>query len=382
MLTVAAQSENSISWRRPPTRWIAISIAVVLVLIALVWASRSSGPAAASVTDSEKALPLVSVTVPGLRPVKSTVTFIGAVAARYDMAISAEGDGGRIVAVLSESGDRVKTGQVLAKLDQSVLLPQVNRLAAALEESRAQAALSAAEYQRAQSMEAAGALSLEEIERRRAASVTDQARVKVAAAQLAEVRARLSKTELRSPGNGVVLTRSVEAGLMAAPGQVLFRIAGDGEVEMRGQVAERDLALLAVGQSAHVYLTGVATPFEGKVRLLGAVIDPQSRQGDIRIALGEDPALRPGAFARGEVVVNQAQRPVLPQTAVLSDTRGTYVFVLNAQHKIERRAVRVADATQEGIVIAEGLTGRERVVMTAGGFLREGEKVVVAAAKA
>ena len=382
MLTVAAQSENSMSWRRPPTRWIAVSIAIALVLIALLWASRASGPTAAAATDEEKDLPLVSVTVPGLHSVKSMVTFIGAVAARYDMAISAEGDGGRIVAVLGEAGDRVKSGQVLAKLDRSVLLPQVNRLAAALEESRAQAALSAAEYHRAQSMEAAGALSLEEIERRRAASVTDRARVKVAAAQLAEARARLSKTEIRSPGNGVVLTRSAETGQMAAPGQVLFRIAGDGEVEMRGQVAERDLALLAVGQPAHVYLTGVATPFEGRVRLLGAVIDPQSRQGDIRIALGKDSALRPGAFARGEVVVNQAQRPVLPQTAVLSDTRGTYVFVLNAQNEIERRAVRVADATQEGIVIAEGLTGRERVVMTAGGFLREGEKVVVAAAKA
>ena len=69
------------------------------------------------------------------------------------------------------------------------------------------------------------------------------------------------------------------------------------------------------------------------MRLLGAVIDPQTRLGDIRIALASDPALRPGAFVRGEVIVDRAQRPVLPQTAVLSDAHGTYVFVLDPRTK-------------------------------------------------
>jgi len=94
--------------------------------------------------------------------------------------------------------------------------------------------------------------------------------------------------------------------------------------------------------------------------------------------LTPDPALRPGAFARGSVTIGKSQRPVVPQTAVLADTAGSYVFIVNAQGKAERRAVSVADTGDDGIVIGSGLTGTERVVTTAGGFLRDGEPVQVA----
>ncbi len=311
---------------------------------------------------------------------KSTVSFTGTIHARYDIPISPEGESGRITAVLVEPGDRVKQGQVLARIDQSVLRPQLNRLEASLEEAKAQAALSAAEYRRAQGVEAAGALSAEEIARRRATSVTDEARVRVAAAQLAEAEARIGKTEIRAPDDGIVLTRNAELGQTASPGgEPLFRLARDGEIEMRGQVAERDMTTLSVGQSAQIRLTGVAEPFDGKVRLLGAIIDPNSRLGEIRVSLKPHASLRPGAFARGEVVVGAAERPVLPQTAVLSDTQGTFVLVVNSEDKTERRAVRVSGTVPEGLVIADGLNGNERVVTTAGAFLRVGEKVRIAA---
>jgi hypothetical protein len=135
------------------------------------------------------------------------------------------------------------------------------------------------------------------------------------------------------------------------------------------------MARLKIDQSAAVYITNVATPFEGKVRLLGAVIDPLTRLGEIRIALGSDSALRPGAFARGEVVIDHDQHPVLPQTAVLADANGAYVFIINAKNEVERRPVRVIDTTAAGVVVGAGLTGSERIVTTAAGFLREGERV-------
>jgi HlyD family secretion protein len=127
-----------------------------------------------------------------------------------------------------------------------------------------------------------------------------------------------------------------------------------------------------------VYLTGIERPFTGQVRLLGAIIDPQTRLGDIRIQLKPDPALRPGAFARAVVAVSQSQRPVLPQTAVMADSNGSYVLVVNSAGKVERRPVRVSGTTDTGVIIAEGLTGTERVVATAGGFLRDGEAVKIA----
>jgi HlyD family secretion protein len=361
-------------------RWLLpIGVALLALLVALIlWRTMHRKSALVPLAD-QQSVPLISVVVPGLKPVTSTVTFTGAIAARYDMPIGNDGDTGRIVAVYVQPGDHVQKGQLLAKLNDEVLIPQVARLRASLEQAQAQAALSAAEYRRAQGVEAAGALSAEDIEKRRATAVTDAANVKVVAAQLAEQEARLARTRIVAPVAGTVLTRKAEVGQIANPGgDALFRIASNGEVEMRGQLAEQDLAQVKVNDPASVQLTGLTQTFPGKVWLLGAIIDPQTRLGEIRILLPPDPALRPGAFARGTVSLAKAMRPVVPQTAVLNDVHGSYVFIVDDQNRAQRRAVRVADTVDQGVVVAGGLTGNERVVTTAAGFLREGEQVKVA----
>jgi RND family efflux transporter MFP subunit len=362
-------------------RWTlgALAIFVALAVAAALWMHRVSTPATATTLADQQNIPLVSVMSPGVRPVASNITFTGAISARYDMPIGVDGDAGRIVAIHVEAGDHVKRGQLLAKLDDSVLIPQVNRLAAALDQAKAQAALSAAEYRRAKAVEPAGALSAEDVEKRHATQITDEANVKVVAAQLAEYEARLNRTRVLAPVDGTVLMRKAEVGQIASPGgDALFRIARGGEVEMRGQVAEQDLAVLKIGQPASVYITGMSRAFDGRVWLLGAVIDPTTRLGEIRVALKPDPALRPGAFARGSVLVAKAERPVLPQTAVMSDSRGAYVYVVNGKSHVERRDVTVGGTIDSGIIIAAGLTGNERIVVTAGGFLRDGEQVTIA----
>jgi multidrug efflux pump subunit AcrA (membrane-fusion protein) len=95
----------------------------------------------------------------------------------------------------------------------------------------------------------------------------------------------------------------------------------------------------------------------------------------VRVALTPDPNLRPGAFARAEVTVSNAERSVLPQTAVLSDDKGTYVLIVNAQHKVERRTVHVSGMAQDGVTIADGVGGKDQVVVSAGAFLQAGEIV-------
>jgi HlyD family secretion protein len=364
--------------RSPRWMWTVGALAVALLIALVAWRLLSAGKSRVPLA-ARGGIPLVTVIVPGQQAVTASVSFTGAIAARYDMPIANEGDTGRIVGVYVEAGDHVRRGQLLAKIDDSVAVQQVNRLEASLEQARAQAALSAAEYRRAQGVEAAGALSAEDIEKRRATAVTDAANVKVVAAQLAEAEARLGRTHIAAPVDGTVLTRHAEVGQIANPGgDALFRLASGGEVEMRGLIAEQDLAQVKVGQSATVYLTGIDRPFTGQVRLLGAVIDPQTRLGDIRIRLEPDPALRPGAFARAVVTVSHAQRPVLPQTAVMADGSGSYVLLVNSAGKVERHAVRVSGMTDAGVIIAAGLTGKERVVATAGGFLRDGETVEIA----
>ncbi len=349
----------------------------LLVLLAVGLAARLTQLSNAKhIAVDKNSIPTVTVITPSASTTPTTVNIIGTIAARYDIPIGVEGDGGRVSAIYVEAGDKVKSGQLLARLSSSVLQPQVRSLAASLEQARAEAELAKAEYARAVAVGTAGALSTEETERRRSSAVTAEAKAKVAAAQLAEAQARLDRTEIRAPADGVILTRTVELGqTVAAGGPALFRLAKGDEIELRGEVAEQDLPLLKVGQAAAVSLTGAAQSYAGRVRLLGAVIDPQTRLGLVRIALNPDPNLRPGAFARADVTISNAARSILPQSAVLTDDKGSYVLVVNAEGVVERRDVRVAAIVTNGVTIASGLAGGERVVANAGAFLEPGELV-------
>jgi HlyD family secretion protein len=364
---------------RSRRKWlfVAAGIAVAVAIAAAVWMSRASTPKSATLAASTS-IPLVSVVTPGVQPVASDVNFTGAIEALHELPIGNSGDTGRIVAVYSQVGDHVRRGQVLAQLDDSVLAPQVAQLSAALDQARAQAGLSAAEYRRGVAAGPAGGLSAQDIEKLQAASIMDAANIKVAAAELAVMRAKLALTRIVAPVGGLVLTRNAEVGQIAASGgPALFDVEDGGQVEMIGQVAEQDMADLRVGQSAAVYLIGNPQPFVGRIWLLGAVIDPQSRLGEVRIALTPDPALRPGAFARSLVTRARARRPVVPQTAVMADNNGSYVYVVKGDGQVQRRAVSVGSVIPDGVVITEGLSGREQVVSVDGGFLHSGEKVTV-----
>jgi HlyD family secretion protein len=356
--------------------WVTIAIGTAVVAVVVVLAMRLTHALGVKTLANKVPIPTVSVTEVGVSTLPTTVSIIGTIAARYDMPIGVEGEAGRVAAIYVEAGDHVKRGQVLARLNVSVLEPQVANLEAALEQARAEADLAEAEYRRALAVGASGALSAEETQRRKSATLTAAAKVKVAAAQLAEAQARLARAAVRAPADGIILTRNVEVGQTATPGgEALFRLSEGGEVELRGQVAEQDLPLLKVGQSVNVRLTGITRVYEGHVRLLGAVIDAQTRLGQVRVSLVPDPNLRPGAFARADVTVSNANRAVLPQTAVLTDDKGSYVLIVNAQHKVERRAVHVSGIVQNGVTISEGVNGMEQVVATAGAFLQEGELV-------
>jgi HlyD family secretion protein len=371
---VSAGAPARASWLTP--RRVVLIFAATVALVALAVAVRLTHTLAAKKVDRGRVAPTVTVMEAGRSAAPTTVSVTGTIGARYDTPIGAEGDAGRVAAVYVEAGDHVKRGQILARIDTSVLVPQVANLQAALDLARAESELAAAEYQRALAVGKSGALSTEDTERRRSSAVTADAKVKVAAAQLAEAQARLARAEVRAPADGVILTRTVEVGQTVSPaGSPLFRMAEGDQVELRGDVAEQDLTLLKVGQPVDVRLTGNSQVYPGRVRLLGAVIDPQTRLGMIRVELAPDPNLRPGAFARADVTVSNAQRIVLPQTAVLTDDKGSYVLVVNSADKIERRAVHVSGMVENGVTIADGVTTADRVVATAGAFLQVGETV-------
>ena len=120
---------------------------------------------------------------------------------------------------------------------------------------------------------------------------------------------------------------------------------------------------------------GSTDSFAGQVWQVSPVIDPQSRQGMARIALRYDPALRPGGFASARIVRGSSEAPVLPNSALQSDERGNFVYIVDGQDKIARRDIRIGEVSDDGVAVTQGLTGTEHVVLSAGAFLSPGQKV-------
>ncbi|WP_010215508.1 efflux RND transporter periplasmic adaptor subunit [Sphingomonas sp. PAMC 26621] len=360
----------------PPRSRRSIIIAVLVVLlIALVVGYLLFGrskPAAKAVEQ----LPLVSVVVPGRSTVARVVSATGSLAARREMPVGVAGDGGMVTRVLVEPGQWVGKGQVLALVDRSVQTQTAASLDAQIAVARSDAAIAQSELDRAQTLVTRGFLSKADLERKAATRDAALARVKVAQATLGEANARTSRLDIRAPAAGLVLTRAVEPGQIVGPGTgTLFRLAEGGQMEMRAQISEADLRGLRIGARAQVTPVGGSESFTGEVWQVSPVIDPQSRQGIARIALSYNPALRPGGFASAAVVAGSTDVPQLPNSAIQSDDKGNFVYVMGAGDKIVRRAIQVGEVSDKGVSITEGLNGTEQIVLSAGAFLTPDQKV-------
>jgi HlyD family secretion protein len=358
--------------RRRGRLWLIVLAVVILAVLAWVFGHRAAPPAAAT----GEQLPSVTVVVPGRQAVPHVVSATGSLAARVDMPVGVAGEGGRVTAVLVQPGDWVKAGQVLATVDRSVQAQTAESLQAQIKVAQADATLQQAELERAQALVGRGFISKSDIETKIATRDAAIARVRVAQAQLAQQRATNGRLDIRAPDAGLVLTRQVDPGQIVGPGSgTLFRVAQRGELELRAQLAQSDLAGLHVGAPAQVTPVGSDRHFSGTVWQVSPVIDPTTRQGIARIALSFDPALRPGGFAAATLTSGSALAPELPNSAIQSDDRGNYVYVLGAGNKVERRDVTLGAVSDTGVAIAKGLTGDEKVVLSAGAFLNPGQKI-------
>ncbi len=364
-------------------RWLKPALIALAVGLAGVTAWKVFGPAGKPPAAAASSLPEVTVIVPGSTMMADAVVAPGSIAARRDAAVGVQGEGGRVVRVTVEPGQRVAAGQVLAQIDRQVQTQEIAQLAASVRQAEAEARLAEANLARAESLVAKGFISRADIDQRLATRDGAIARVGVARAQLGAARERAERLDVRSPAAGLILARNVETGQVVGPGTgALFRLAEGGMLEMRAQVAEQDLARLKPGQDAAVTPVGTSESYKGKVWLIDPLIDTANRQGIVRIQLDYAPGLRVGAFARARIEAGQTSRPLLPQSAVLADADGNFVMVIGKDNRVERRAITVGTISDAGVGIASGLNGSERVVASAGAFLKPGDKIkpVMAAA--
>lgn len=350
--------------------------AIVALLVVGAWWAMHGGGTADDGADVAGQAQVVSVVVPGQTTITAAINVTGTIAARRQMPVGVAGEGGQVTQVLVDAGDWVRAGQVLAVIDREVQTQQIASQSANVAVADADARLAQANLDRALKLVAKGFISKADIDRLTATRDAAVARVRVARAGLGELGARAARLNIVAPAAGLVLTRAVEPGQVVSSGSgVLFSLARDGEMELQARLSEADMGRIAIGSTADVTPVGTTRVLTGQVWQLAPTIDQQSRQGIARIALGYDAALRPGGFANAALRSGTIVAPLLPESAILSDEKGTYVFVVGPDNKVQRRDVKTGEVSAKGISVIEGISGTEKIVLRAGGFLNSGDLV-------
>ncbi len=358
--------------RRRNIIFLLIAAAVVLC----VWLAVHHGQKSSFDADPNLQAPTVTVIVPGRTSMAGTINATGALAARHEMPVGSVGDGGQITAVLVNAGQWVRRGQLLATIDRSVAQQQLANQQAQIEVAAADARLAQANLDRAEKLVDRGFISKANIDQLIATRDAANGRVRVAQAMRGEMAAKLHRLDILAPADGLVLERDVEPGqVVGGASGVLFRIAENGAMELRAKLSEAELAQLTIGEPADVTPVGAAGKFTGTIWQLAPMIDATSRQGMARIALPYAPGLRPGGFASAVLRSGSVVATQLPESALQADSRGSFVYVIGAKNRAERRPVKLGMITDGGVAVTGGLVGNERVVLRAGAFLSEGETV-------
>jgi RND family efflux transporter MFP subunit len=334
----------------------------------------------------KKAAPRPALTVDVVTPQQTlmpvTLAANGNLAAWQEAIIGAEAGGLRISEVRVGVGDRVRRGQVLARFAPETLRAEVAQAKASLAEAEANAAEAANNAARARTLRETGAMSASQINQYLTAEATAKARVEATRAQLQAQLVRLNQTQVLSPDDGVISSRSATVGAVVNPGAELFRLIRKGRLEWRAEVTASELGKIHPGTHALVTATSGAR-LEGRVRILGPTVDPQSRIALVYVdvvPMGGPAAgsARAGMFARGEFELGTQPALTVPLQAVVVREGFNYAFRVNPDGRVSRLKVQVGRIAGDRAQILSGLDAGARIVASGGGFLNDGDLVRIA----
>jgi multidrug efflux pump subunit AcrA (membrane-fusion protein) len=203
-----------------------------------------------------------------------------------------------------------------------------------------------------------------------------------------QVLARLALPEggtlqVTAPVAGVISNSSAQIGNFAsAKGEALFTIVARSDYDLVGLVATSDVRKLAVNQQATVHIPG-APDISGKVRRIGATVEPNIQQGLVYIGISSQKRLLLNASGRALIKTGQSCNVAVPLTAVQYSSAGTVVQVIR-RNRVETKRVELGLMSGGNIEVRDGLSEGDVVVARAGALLREGDPVrpVMASAEA
>lgn len=307
----------------------------------------------------------VEVEVARRSTIASSISATGTIAAKNEIKIIAQTEG-KITDLSVEEGDHVRSGQVLVKLDASVLAAQTKEAEANMKDAESNLA-------RAERLFQTRLVSDQEYEQ-------SKTRYSVAKAKYDYQRALLNYTVITSPITGVITYRGARQGDIAVPRQLLLTVSDPTNLVMEINISELEVPKIHVGDSVRVTVDMYPREeFSGRIRRIFPSSDPVSRLVRVEVQLQSvNPRLFPGLFARAELTTSLNRNAlVVSNDAIITSSAGqTGAFVVLdsvVQHRVVKIGMRDAALSE----IVEGLSQGEKVVVVGQNNLNDGMQVRV-----
>jgi len=290
----------------------------------------------------------------------------GAIAPWQEASIGAQVGGYRLVDVLVNVGDQVAKGQVLARLDSSLLQAEAARLEAKDEQAKAN-------EKRMLALQKSGTVSDRDV-------LQFVTQAKTADAQLQSNRLQLIYTDVTAPDDGVISARMATVGAVVPVGQELFRLIRQNRLEWHGELTAEQLAHVEIGQRVELVLPGGGKA-TATIRQTAPALDPRTRLGIVYADIVPGSRARAGMYADGRVIVGESEALVVPAESVTIRDGRNYVLKLmdsGATPRVSLQPVTVGRRRGQHLEIVEGMERDDRLVVAGAGFLNEGDLVRVA----
>lgn len=322
----------------------------------------------------------VKVITVGLQPTLAGLEYAAEVRARVETRLGFR-VGGKLIERPAELGQRVRVGQLLARLDAQDLKLAADAAAAQVAVARTNRDLAAADFKRFESLRAQNFISAAELERRESTLQAAQAQLQAAQAQAAAQGNQSGYATLSADASGVITAVLAEPGQVLAAGTPVLQLAQDGARDAVFALPEDKVGALRVGHPALVRSWSNNATLQAQVREVAASADPVTRTYAVKVAL---PAAADWPLGSTVVVLPAALQQAgaqvfkLPTNALRQEGQGTAVWVLDtASMTVKSQPVQVATADGNDVVISAGLQTGMQVVTAGVHVLSPGQKVTL-----
>ena len=368
-----------------------------VAFLILIAAGLTASAACSGQTSGQPATPAAGATAATKPPVavttapvafgtfQNSVEVVGTLAPKFFAEVKSEVTA-TVTDVFVTEWVPVRKGDRLARFDTSEIEAGVAALRAGEAQARVGESRAKREYERAQQLKEFGLITPQSFDDARSAVEAAEAATAAAQAQIKTAQARLAKSMLFAPMDGIVAFRGVNVGDRVenmGGNTPLFRIVDNRLLDLTFSVPSTRLADVKVGQA--IEFSADALPgrtFTGTVMFINPEIDEASRSARVVAeVVNRDAALKGGMFAKGRIVVTNRDGVLqVPREALLNwslEQKTADVFVVKGD-QVERRPVKTGASTDGIIEIVSGVQAGEQVV-TRGGFnIRAGDRVAVA----